>query len=148
MVSMHLNREQFVLAALATGGDALYSPVQIQKLLFLLQERDRKTFDYRPFEFQPYDYGPFNREVYHVLDELNRKGELEIIGLPFEKGRRYRLTATGIEAGRKILETLPPSSQGLARALSKFVRSLPFSQLVSAIYREYPEMKKNSIFND
>jgi hypothetical protein len=32
------------------------------------------------------------------------------------------------------------------KILSEFVRKLSFSELVSAIYKEYPEMKKYSIF--
>jgi len=30
--------------------------------------------------------------------------------------------------------------------VSQFVRSLPFAELVSAIYTAYPEMRQNSVF--
>jgi hypothetical protein len=32
------------------------------------------------------------------------------------------------------------------RQASEFVRSLSFTQLVSAIYKAYPEMRENSVF--
>jgi len=142
-----MNCEQFVLISLAAGGEATYSPVQVQKLLFLLERKAGKAFDGPYFNFRPYDYGPFDKDVYQVLDRLSDRGFVEIVGLPFERGRQYRLTSKGQIEGSKMLGQIPVPYRNFVATLSNFVRSLTFSQLVSAIYREYPEMKANSIFN-
>jgi hypothetical protein len=81
------------------------------------------------------------------FDRLSERGLVEIAGLPFEKGRQYKLTTLGQSQGSQLLEQLPVAYQRFVATISKFVRSLTFSQLVSAIYREYPEIKANSIFN-
>lgn len=142
-----MNQEKFALIALAAGGKAPHSPVQIQKLLFLLERKAGKIFDGPQFNFRPYAYGPFDKDVYLVLDRLSERGLVEISCLPLEKGRQYKLTAEGQIEGSKMLERLPSQYRKFVVTLSNFVRSLTFSQLVSAIYREYPEMKANSIFN-
>ena len=65
-----MERSELVLAALAAGGkNASYSPVQVQKLLFLVDREGEKLVGGKHFNFVPYDYGPFDREVY---DELAR----------------------------------------------------------------------------
>lgn len=143
-----MSRETIVLVALAAGRGAAHSPVQVQKLLFLFEKRAAEAFNGAHFNFRPYDYGPFDPDVYRVLDDLRDLGLVEIVGLSFKKDRRYKLTDRGQIEGLKLLEQLAPRYQKFVVDLSNFVRSLTFSQLVSVIYREYPEMKANSIFND
>ena len=53
------NEENLVLAALAAGGEnATFSPVQVQKLLFVLDREASPHIDGPHFNFIPYDYGP------------------------------------------------------------------------------------------
>jgi len=55
-----MDRGDLVLAALAAGGvGASYSPVQVQKLLFLIDREAANLVDGPHFSFRPYDYGPF-----------------------------------------------------------------------------------------
>jgi hypothetical protein len=64
-----------VLAALAAGGEnATYRPVQVQKLVFLIDREASRLVDGPHFGFQPYDYGPFDRAVYIELDSLHTQG--------------------------------------------------------------------------
>jgi uncharacterized protein len=141
-----MNREQFVLAALGAGNGSRYSPVQVQKLLFLIEKKAGKELGHH-FNFKPYDYGPFDKDVYRALEILSQQGLVEIIGLPSEKGRQYKLSPRGQAEAKKLLDELPSRYKRFLVTLSDFVRSLTFSKLVSAIYREYPAMKVNSIFN-
>ena len=60
-----LSRENLVLAAFASAGGRRHTPVQAQKLLFLL-DREVPSLG-TPFKFIPYHYGPFDPEVYDVL---------------------------------------------------------------------------------
>ena len=43
---------------------------------------------------------------------------------------------------------LPAEAQSFLTRLGTWVRSLGFKELVSAIYREFPEMRANSVFRE
>jgi hypothetical protein len=58
----------------------------------------------------------------------------------------YRLTPRGQRRGDELLGKIRPSVVRYIRELSEWVRGLSFAQLVSAIYKEYPEMQVNSLF--
>jgi uncharacterized protein len=142
-----MNRKEAVLAAMAASHGAVHSPVQIQKLMFLL-DRNVPNFvnDGPQFDFQPYDYGPYDRTVYNELEALAEDGSVEIIEAPDLRRRSYRLTPLGQERGDHLITQLGSSTAAYAHKLSEFVRRLTFAQLVSTIYRKYPEMKVNSVF--
>jgi hypothetical protein len=140
-----MNRQDYLLAVLSAGGEqARFSPVQLQKLFFLL-DREVPGFVGGPhFSFRPYDYGPFDKAVYHELDSMEPEGFVEQVG--DGRYRKYMLTPDGFRRGRIALERLPNELQRYIAALSTWVRSLSFAQLVSEIYRRYPEMRANSVF--
>lgn len=141
-----MDKEAFVLMALAAGGEKKYSPVQVQKLIFLLDDNIPDAVGGPHFDFQPYDYGPFDKEVYSVLKRL--EGQTLVSILPTERGwNNYTLTPTGFEEGRKHFKSLSVKPRKYAEKLAQFVTTVSFSQLVSAIYSHYPEMKVNSVFN-
>jgi hypothetical protein len=59
-----MDRSSLVLAALAAaGGNAAFTPVQVQKLLFLIDREAGRLVGGPHFDFLPYDYGPFDRAV-------------------------------------------------------------------------------------
>ena len=142
-----MDTEAFVLMALAAGDEKTYSPVQVQKLLFLLDDNIPNDVGGPHFQFQPYDYGPFDKEVYVVLEQLARKKLVSII--PTGRGwNKYMLTPKGFDYGREHLESLNNKSRQYTKKLAEFVTTVSFSQLVSTIYSHYPEMKENSVFNN
>ena len=144
---MALARLEMVLAALAAGGEgATFSPVQVQKLFFLIDRRASHLVNGPHFAFRPYDYGPFDSAVYDTLDSLGFQGSVQIQGAG--KYRLYSLTAGGFSAGHGTLSNLPASTAEFLRALARWVLSLNFKALVSAIYEAYPDMKANSIFRE
>ena len=141
-----MDREAFVLMALAAGGQNIYSPVQVQKLLFLLDDNIPDAVGGPHFDFQPYDYGPFDKAVYKVLECLEGQKLASII--PTGGGwKNYTLTPTGFEEGRKHFDSMGAKVSQYAEKLAHFVTTASFSQLVSAIYSHYPEMKVHSVFN-
>ena len=143
-----MNKKEMILTALAASSGAVHTPVQIQKLLFLLDRRTAAYLGGPFFQFVPYDYGPFDKEIYGLLDGLSGEGLVEIIsqlGIPWKK---YRLTPIGQQAGNDALSRLDDQVSDYIRKLSDFVRSLSFTDLLSTIYREYPEMKANSVFRE
>jgi hypothetical protein len=141
----NMNRRDVVLAALAAGGQgSSYPPAQVQKLFFLIDREAASGVGGPHFNFAPYDYGPFDSAVYDTLDALERSGMVEKIQPG--KYRRYRLTKMGHERGMDALRSIDQSTAKYFADAAAWVNSLSFQQLVSAIYKHYPEMKARSIF--
>ena len=134
-------RQKDVLCALSTGLGA-YTPVQVQKLFFLL---DEKVYDEKRFDFQPYDYGPFDKEVYDEIYALEDAGLLQTIRDKFCV-RAYDLTVDGHLAGRELQEELEEEDREYMGVLAQWVQRQSFSQLVSSIYKAFPHMGTRSIF--
>ena len=140
-----MTRSEILLAGLAAGGEnATYTPVQVQKLFFLL-EREASTALGGPFfHFVPYDYGPFDQAVYAGLDDLARRDFASIQSTG--RYRVYGLSQAGQTEGQRLLLTLQPMTREYVASVAKWVRQLSFQQLVASIYNKYPEMKANSVF--
>ena len=130
---------------LAGSASPELSPVQAQKLFFLIDQNAATLVNGPHFDFRPYDYGPFDSAVYSELDSLsNLHGLVEVR----RDGtyRTYRLTATGVARAEAVLACMSPTASGYIGKLKDWVKSLGFRDLVSAIYRDYPDMRVNSIF--
>lgn len=121
-----------------------HTPVQVQKLLFIIDKEIAKLVKEPYFDFQAYYYGPFDKTVYDELIKLVFEGYVDII--PEHTWLSYRLTEIGQEVDEKILDSLQANAQEYIKQASEFVRSLSFAQLLSAIYKAYPEMQENSVF--
>lgn len=141
-----MTKKELLLACMGAAEAHPYEPVQIQKLVFLFQERAAAFFPARPFTFRPYDYGPFDPEIYSCLEVLATEGILEIVGVPFSRPRYYRLTEAGHGPANQALSSIPEPFYSFLLRLSKWVRSISFAQLVGTVYRDYPHMQVNSIF--
>lgn len=143
-----LSQEDMVLAALAPAEGAPHSPVQVQKLLFLLDRNLSPLLGGPCFDFQPYHYGPFDRSVYATLEGLAKQGLVEITQAQGNKWPDYRLTAEGQCRAVRVVDGLEERAQRYVQRASAFVRSLSFPELVSAIYKAYPEMRVHSVFQE
>lgn len=139
-----MTREELVLAAMVPGGGHRYTPVQIQKLLFLIDRQIPGQVGGPYFNFEPYHYGPFDRSVYLELDRLAARG---LIAIEYSVSpRTFALTAEGAAWGTVALNLLIPEARDFIVRASNFVRAHSFSSLVSAIYKAFPEMQANSVF--
>ena len=136
-------RQKAVLATLATIPGASFEPVQVQKLFFLLNERVSGKGWKKQFKFKPHFFGPFDADVYTELEKLKQRGLVDIWGGNL---RKYSLSADGYEKGQEALSEFPSEAGGAMRSLAEWVRGQTFAGLVSAIYKEFPKMKANSIF--
>ena len=140
-----MKKETLVLAALAAGGIHRHTPVQAQKLMFMIDREVPEQVDGPHFNFIPYDYGPFDKQVYFELDELAIEGLVQIND-ESSRRRTYTLTQEGLEAGKAALADIDDLAQDFIKRASGFVRTHSFSELVSAVYKAYPEMRENSVF--
>lgn len=143
------NRQQLMLAALAAGGrEATFAPVQVQKLFFLIDKTIPEEVGGEQFHFTPYDYGPFDSAVYTELENLRREGLVRIEASAGRDRRRYGLSMAGLDAAAAAADELSPRARDYLGSVAKWVLSLGFAELVGAIYRQYPEMKENSVFRE
>jgi len=140
-----MERHEVILAALAAGGEnAAFTPVQVQKLFFLLDREAAHLVDGPHFNFAPYDYGPFDRAVYDGLDDLARQKLARVQNTG--RYRVYTLSQIGFQQGSAKLGELPEAARSYVAKVAQWVRQLSFEQLVASIYNRYPEMKANSVF--
>lgn len=142
-----MNRKEIVLAAMAPAKGRTHTPVQLQKLFFLIDRKVPDKVAGPHFDFQPYDYGPFDKDVYTVLETLAAEALVEAADTG-RSWKMYSLTPDGQRKGEELLGSLDPTTKDYIERLSTFVRSLSFPELVSAIYKAFPAMKVNSVFRE
>ncbi len=142
-----MKRTDVLLAALAAPEQKSFYPVHLQKTLFLIDYKLPRLFEKR-YAFEPYDYGPFDKNVYADADALEKAGLITIMQDAGDHYRTYRATEKGLELGRQLLTRMPPQSAAVIRQISNIVTRLGFSELVTAIYRSFPDMKRNSVFKE
>ena len=144
-----MTRQEVLLAMLAAADGGAFQPVHVQKAMFLLSDRVPALFMRNSrYHFTPYDYGPFDSAVYEDLDALQRQ---RLVAIERDPGYRYRVyvpTNAGLARGRELLGRIREDRRALLHKIVKFVRSLDFRSLVSAIYEAYPDMKQNSAFRE
>ena len=125
-----MEKKDLVLISLAAAEGGSYSPVQIQKLLFLIDKKLSRFTGGPHFNFIPYDYGPFDVDVYSVLESLSKDGDVEILRDPSRRLRWYKLTCQGEDKARRKFSAIDPNVAQTIKQLSTFVMSLSFAELV------------------
>ncbi len=139
-----MDRMEIMLAALASGAREEFTPVQLQKMMFLIDKNVGPALGGPFFDFQPYDYGPFDAGVYNQFATIS---DLEMAEFDGDgKNRRYRLNDEGRARAKEVLDQLTPEVREYFKNVAEFVQKLSFTALVSSIYKKYPEMKVNSVF--
>jgi uncharacterized phage-associated protein len=142
-----VRRSDWTLLAIAEAGGEALTPVQLQKVLFLLGAQKPQDVRQPFFEFRPYNYGPFSADVYRDADALEQKGLVRIDRS--EPGRSWSVFAAspeGLIRATDLKAGLPSDLATYVERLVAWSRSLTFQQLVSAVYSAYPEQRANSIF--
>ncbi len=146
---MPLSRDEIALVVLALADGGSFTPVQVQKSLFLASDKVASAFRRDShYDFQPYDYGPFDRQVYLDIEGLERRGLAQVNQQPGSRWRTYAATGRGIAEGHRLAEQLTREQRDILGTIVNLVRSLSFNDLVSAIYRAYPRMRERSVFRD
>jgi uncharacterized protein YwgA len=146
---MPLARDDIALIVLSLAEGGPFTPVQVQKSLFLASDKVADAFRHDSrYDFQPYDYGPFDWQVYSDVEELQRRGLVQINQQPGTRWRTYAATERGVAQGRHLARQLTGQQRAVLEKIASLVRSLSFNDLVSAIYRAYPEMRERSVFRD
>jgi hypothetical protein len=139
--------KDWTLLVLAAAGKPM-SPVQLQKSLFLLSRNiSSERLGPHYYDFEAYDYGPFCQRVYADAQALEREGHV-VITAQESRYRQYAATPSGMELAGALRRRVGESSSAYLDEAVRWVLARTFNELVKAIYRSYPEMKVNSVFQD
>jgi hypothetical protein len=138
-------RADWPLLALNAAEDGTLSPVQMQKVLFLLERQAPELIKSDFYSFAAYNYGPFSQQIYADLKRHAREGRVAFATAPGRGSSNYVITASGEEFVGKF--ALAPELRAYLHKLMRWAKSLRFSELVGAIYQAYPDYAENSIFS-
>ena len=142
-----MDRRHWPLIVIDEAGPTGLSPVQLQKVLFLIGKNLPDEVGDSYYEFIPYNYGPFDQRVYSDADSLIKDELVQTIQVSGRSWAYYIVTPPGHDLARHVRdnELSPRMSQYITKVV-KWVQSLSFAQLLSAIYKAYPEYKAKSVF--
>ena len=137
-------RKDWTLLAIAAAEGEPISPVQLQKSLFLLGKKLPRELGSDFYQFRAYNYGPFAVEIYQDAEELECEGLVVILG--GGSWRQYAVTPQGIQKAEELKQRAPARAFEYLEAAVAWTRSLPFEDLLRAIYTHYPQYRANSVF--
>jgi uncharacterized protein YwgA len=141
-----MERKYWTLLVLDEARPGSLSPLQLQKTLFLISKNLPNEIGADFYQFVPYNYGPFDSDVYSDVRILVNEGLVAKVQIVGRSWVSYEITPQGHQAATDVR---PQISERASRYIGKVVRwveSVTFTQLLSAIYRVYPEYKAKSVF--
>ena len=141
-----MTRIDWELCVIAQAGNVI-EPVQLQKALFLVGKLSARKLQCNDFyQFEPYDYGPFSTQIYFDAELLERRGLVLIQRPPATRYKMYSVTESGAERASQLIRDLPDDVKSFLSKVLAFVKNNSFDDVVTAIYKAYPEMAANSVF--
>lgn len=143
-----MKRKDWNLLVLAAAKGKPLTPVQLQKVLFLIGQNVRVRFRRGFYKFIHYDYGPFDAAVYQDAELLEMDGKACIMPVPGRRWSKYAATPEGLETAQQLRKRLPQWVVDYVDDLVEWARPLSFQDIVRAIYKAYPEYKVNSVFQE
>jgi hypothetical protein len=135
----------------AMGEKWLEGRTKLTKLVFLAQREAKGAVleliaPDEPFHFVPYNYGPFSSELLGELEDLARKGLIEIARRPLDsQGRALEFLYRPTPAGREIVRSAEPvqAAQKVRALVANYAR-LTRNRLVHYIHDRYPDAVPSS----
>ena len=143
-----MERRYWTLLVIDAAAPSGLSPVQLQKTLFLIGKNLAREVGESYYNFVPYNYGPFDPNVYTDAEVLISQGYVFETRTAGRSWSYYRITPSGQRKAAEIRQAKEVSERAAKyiRDVVKWVQSLTFAQLLSAIYKAYPEYKAKSVF--
>ena len=138
-----MKRTDLLLKIIVAANGEPVTPVQLQKIAFLvgMQFPDELPPDY--YQFQPYDYGPFCVTIYRDAELLEREGLITIRRHPRGGWKEYMASYT---AAATDLRVIPHHIRDFIDDKVKWAREVGFQEIVRTIYVDFPQYKVNSVF--
>lgn len=134
--------------ALEEANSPGLTPVQLQKILFVLGERRKKKLGPEYYSFQPYHYGPFDPRIYADAELLEAEGLISIDSPMGRSLRRYSITPAGTAYVATFRDRTDGPTRDLLKRIVGWAQRLSFTDLVRSVYSEFPGMRVNSVFRE
>lgn len=141
---MAVANKDWLLSAIASADRGGLSPIQIQKIMFLMRMEARKHVSSNFYKFEPYNYGPFNSTIYRDVEDLVARGLVRQ-----ESAGNYSkviITDSGAAEAKRVKASLPDEGRKYLKSVVKWVSGVSFTQLLKSIYAKYPDYAVNSVF--
>jgi len=128
----------------------LEGKTRLQKLAFLVDKLESERVDFHAYQFKKYDYGPFSKGLLQDIEDLEKKGLVEITSTRTLGGnKRYDYELT--DRGEQVVEFLEGHEDGedvfdAAEEVCDEYGDLPIRTLIERVYDRFPEYKENSIY--
>lgn len=145
-MKIQIERRYWVLLALASTEGSVFTPVQLQKTIFLIGERLGVSRGKDFYKFSPYDYGPFTPEVYRDAEILENEGLINIGYAPNLRWKMYSVLPKGVEFANELIRGIPTETVQKITEITNLVLNLSFKELIEEVYEEFPEYSGNSVF--
>lgn len=139
-----MNRQGWLLLAIAQAGDKGLSPIQIQKTMFLLRMEAADYVGQRFYTFKPFNYGPFSSVIYKEVDFLVFSGMLR--EQQSDNYNIYVATTAGRDRANTLIQRLDEKPKRYLVKLVRWVTSVDFGQLLRSVYAKYPKYATKSLF--
>ena len=135
-----------VVLLVTQAGRHVMSPVQLQKAVFLVSKGGLKGLPEEMYDFQPHHYGPFDSKIYDDAEELYDENLVLRTRSRYGAWTDTIITPAGMEKAAELSHQLPSETIDRLTEIVDEVQSLSFHDLLRRVYREYPEFRKNSVF--
>ena len=140
-----MKRLDLLLKIIAAADGDKVTPAQLQKVAFLVGMEFPQEVPNDYYVFEKYDYGPFSLKVYKDAEKLEEEGLVSIDINRTGGWKEYSATRHGRESN---LDMIPQRISDFIENKMAWARQLSFQQLIRAIYREYPQYRENSVFQN
>ena len=97
------------------------------------------------YDFEPYNYGPFSKDIYKDTDKLESEGLIRIDSSDNKKWTECIVTGFGRKKVQEIKNSLSPNILKYIKDLIVWINKLSFREIISHIYKKYPQFKENSV---
>lgn len=165
---MKLKSTDLILLLLYIDDKSIVSHTRFQKMIFLFEKELYKKYGFdkllQPnlFNFQPYHYGPYSKRLSKDLEFLNSYGFIEIENYTMDENMNeaneidgykqyytYNITELGKKfVDEKIINKLGSIQLEALKDLKKGINDIDLDNLLSYVYRNYPEMTEQSKIKD
>ena len=106
------------------------------KQFFVFVKEIKKDLD-KQFNFIPYDYGPYSFVLKRNIDDLSKKGSIEI--KRYDDRQDFILTETGIKKSRILFDSLDDKTKQALQNLRHEATELGYRGVLRYVYSRYPE---------
>ncbi len=111
--------------------------------MFLLSMRGPRKGLY---SFRPYNWGPFSPDVAEDINLLVRDSALVAESVPGRSWVRYRPTEEGASRAQQAASSVDHVARDWLCQTREFLTTRSFQQLLTDVYREYPDYATKSLF--